>query len=125
MPRRNIKKNGHNPVDVFAGNRLQTRRKECGLSQEKLGDKVGLTFGQIQKYEYGLNRIPSDKLHQFCEILGVAVSYFFKSGRTTVGGGDIILGPEIPELAKHFMRIKVKERRDAVLALVEEIVDMW
>ncbi|MCB1531362.1 MAG: helix-turn-helix transcriptional regulator [Alphaproteobacteria bacterium] len=66
-------------VDVHVGKRLQLRRSLLGLSQEKLGEAVGLTFQQIQKYEKGLNRISSGKLFQFSKILDVPVQYFFDS----------------------------------------------
>ncbi len=66
-----------NPVDVHVGNRLRFRRTILGFSQERLGDEVGLTFQQIQKYERGANRIGASRLYQFSQILGVPVSYFF------------------------------------------------
>lgn len=66
-----------NPVDQHVGSRLRQRRTLLGLSQEKLGDAVGLTFQQIQKYEKGANRIGASRLYQFSEVLDVDVSYFF------------------------------------------------
>ncbi|MBT6095753.1 MAG: helix-turn-helix transcriptional regulator [Rhodospirillaceae bacterium] len=66
-----------NPVDVHVGNRLRQRRTLLGLSQEKLGEAVGLTFQQIQKYEKGANRIGASRLFQFSEVLDVEISYFF------------------------------------------------
>jgi transcriptional regulator with XRE-family HTH domain len=54
------------------------RRLEMGLSQEKLGQKLGLTFQQVQKYEKGTNRVGSGRLHEIGRILGVPVSYFFE-----------------------------------------------
>lgn len=67
-----------NPVDIHVGARVRLRRTLLGLSQEKLGDAVGLTFQQIQKYERGVNRIGSSRLFQFSRILDVPVSYFFE-----------------------------------------------
>ena len=67
-----------NPVDVHVGQRLRLRRTLLGMSQEKLGDAVGLTFQQIQKYERGANRIGASRLYMFSRILDVAVSYFFE-----------------------------------------------
>ena len=66
-----------NPVDIHVGGRVRARRMLLGLSQEKLGDAVGLTFQQIQKYERGANRIGASRLFQFSQILDVPVSYFF------------------------------------------------
>lgn len=65
------------PVDTYVGSRLRLQRTLMGMSQEKLGNSVGLTFQQIQKYERGLNRIGSSRLHQFCKALDVPVSFFF------------------------------------------------
>ena len=67
-----------NPVDVHVGNRLRFRRTLLGLTQERLGDEVGLTFQQIQKYERGANRIGASRLYQFSCILDVPVAYFFE-----------------------------------------------
>jgi transcriptional regulator with XRE-family HTH domain len=66
-----------NPVDVHVGNRLRLRRTLLGLSQEKLGEAVGLTFQQVQKYERGANRIGASRLYQLSLILGVPTAYFF------------------------------------------------
>lgn len=65
------------PVDVHVGSRVRQRRTLLGMSQEKLGDAVGLTFQQIQKYERGTNRIGCSRLYEFSKVLDVPVSYFF------------------------------------------------
>jgi transcriptional regulator with XRE-family HTH domain len=65
-------------VDVHVGRRLRSRRTMLGMSQENLGDAVGVTFQQIQKYERGLNRIGSSRLYEFSRILNVPVAYFFE-----------------------------------------------
>lgn len=67
-----------NPVDIHVGQRLRLRRTLLGMSQEKLGDAVGLTFQQIQKYERGANRIGASRLYMFSRILDVPVAYFFE-----------------------------------------------
>ncbi len=66
-----------NPVDVHVGNRLRLRRTLLGWSQEKLGDAVGLTFQQIQKYERGANRIGASRVFEFSRLLDVPPSFFF------------------------------------------------
>ncbi|GAB4143279.1 MAG: hypothetical protein Tsb0016_12240 [Sphingomonadales bacterium] len=66
-----------NPIDVHVGARVRLRRTLLGMSQEKLGDALGLTFQQVQKYERGANRIGSSRLFQLSQILDVPVSYFF------------------------------------------------
>jgi transcriptional regulator with XRE-family HTH domain len=67
-----------NPIDLHVGRRLRERRALMGLSQERLGELLGLTFQQIQKYERGANRIGSSRLFEMCRILDVPVSYFFE-----------------------------------------------
>ncbi|MBM3566486.1 MAG: helix-turn-helix transcriptional regulator, partial [Alphaproteobacteria bacterium] len=67
-----------NPVDVHVGIRLRQRRTLLGMSQEKLGAMVGLTFQQIQKYERGANRVGASRVYEFSRLLDVPVSYFFE-----------------------------------------------
>jgi transcriptional regulator with XRE-family HTH domain len=66
-----------NPIDVQVGARLRLRRNMLGLSQEKLGEVIGLTFQQVQKYERGANRIGASRLHELSRVLDVPVSFFF------------------------------------------------
>jgi transcriptional regulator with XRE-family HTH domain len=66
-----------NPVDVHVGRRLRLRRMMIGMSQEKLGSELGLTFQQVQKYEKGTNRIGASRLYDIARILGVPVQFFF------------------------------------------------
>jgi transcriptional regulator with XRE-family HTH domain len=66
------------PIDVHVGQRLRLRRNLLGMSQQKLGDAVGLTFQQIQKYERGANRMGASRLYQFGRLLEVPVSFFFE-----------------------------------------------
>lgn len=67
-----------NPIDIHVGSRVRLRRMLVGMSQEKLGEKLGLTFQQIQKYEKGTNRIGASRLFQIAAILGVEVQFFFE-----------------------------------------------
>ncbi len=64
-------------VDVHVGSRVRLRRTLLGMSQEKLGDALGLTFQQVQKYERGANRIGSSRLYELSQILDVPISFFF------------------------------------------------
>jgi transcriptional regulator with XRE-family HTH domain len=66
-----------NPIDVHVGRRLRLRRTLLGMSQERLGRLLGLTFQQIQKYERGVNRIGSSRLYELGQILDVPISFFF------------------------------------------------
>src|SRR5487761_371397 len=66
-----------NPIDVHVGSRVRLRRNMLGLSQEKLGEAIGLTFQQVQKYERGANRIGASRLYQLSRVLDVPASFFF------------------------------------------------
>ncbi len=69
---------GANLIDGYVGQQLRKQRTLLGLSQQALGDKVALTFQQIQKYERGSNRIGASRLYQFSQVLNIPVSYFFE-----------------------------------------------
>ncbi len=66
-----------NPIDVHVGSRVRLRRTLLGMSQEKLGEAIGLTFQQVQKYERGANRIGASRLFDLSRVLDVPVSFFF------------------------------------------------
>jgi transcriptional regulator with XRE-family HTH domain len=68
---------GPNPIDIHVGARLRLRRTLLGLSQETLGEAVGITFQQLQKYERGSNRISASRLFNLSQVLGVPVTFFF------------------------------------------------
>ncbi len=85
------------PVDVHVGSRVRLRRTMLGLSQEKLGEAISLTFQQVQKYERGANRIGASRLYELSQVLEVPVSFFFDDmpaelttaeGRRTAGLAD-------------------------------------
>ena len=67
-----------NPIDVHVGARIRLRRTLLGLSQEKLGECLGLTFQQVQKYERGANRVGASRLFDLSRVLDVRVGYFFE-----------------------------------------------
>src|SRR6188472_4069739 len=77
-----LAKKAPNPTDKHVGSRVRMRRMMLGMSQEKLGDSLGLTFQQVQKYEKGTNRIGASRLQQISTILQVPVSFFFEGGPT-------------------------------------------
>jgi transcriptional regulator with XRE-family HTH domain len=68
-----------NPIDVHVGARVRLRRTLLGLNQEKLGDAIGLTFQQVQKYERGANRIGASRLFDLSRVLDVPISYFYEA----------------------------------------------
>src|ERR1700742_4143621 len=73
-----VPKKQANPVDIQVGNRVRIRRMLIGMSQERLGDLLGLTFQQVQKYEKGVNRIGAGRLFEVSRILGVPVDFFYE-----------------------------------------------
>lgn len=122
------------PVDISVGGRLRQRRTLLGMSQEKLGRAVGLTFQQIQKYERGVNRIGASRLLQLSRVLGVPIAYFFedvpapKSGRAaqqTVAVASAEADPfsrrETMELVRAYYAISNPFVRKRVLDLVRAL----
>src|SRR5277367_5561364 len=65
------------PIDIHVGSRIRLRRTLLGMSQERLGDALGLTFQQVQKYERGVNRVGASRLFDISRVLDVPISYFF------------------------------------------------
>ena len=76
-----------NPVDAHVGSRVRLRRMLLGMSQERLGESMGLTFQQVQKYEKGVNRIGASRLFQISKILDVPVQFFFEEAPHFGDGG--------------------------------------
>jgi transcriptional regulator with XRE-family HTH domain len=131
------------PVDVHVGARMRQRRTLLGMSQEKLGTAVGLTFQQIQKYERGSNRIGSSRLFEFAKVLDVPVSYFFDempsnalSGRPMSGRGrkgfgeagtpfeqekDPLIKRETLELLRAYDEIDEERVRHSIFATVKTL----
>ena len=82
----------HNPVDVHVGSRMRMRRMLIGMSQEKLGNELGLTFQQVQKYEKGANRIGASRLYHISKILDVNISFFFEDMADNLAAGPKLGG---------------------------------
>ena len=118
------------PVDVHVGSRVQHHRKMLGISQEKLGDSLGITFQQVQKYEKGANRISASRLQQIAATLSVPVSFFFEGApgmpsdaADETQPADSVVGfissPEGIQLNKAFVGIKDNNLRRVVVNLVK------
>jgi transcriptional regulator with XRE-family HTH domain len=125
-----------NPTDKHVGSRVRMRRMMLNMSQEKLGDALGLTFQQVQKYEKGANRIGASRLQQIAHILQVPVAFFFE-GAPSVSGqvadgmaeapspayvSDFLATSDGLALTKAFMRIKDPKLRRRIVDLVEQMV---
>ena len=127
-------KKAPNPIDKHVGSRVRMRRMMLGMSQEKLGDALGLTFQQVQKYEKGTNRIGASRLQQISLILQVPVSFFFEGAPAPPGRPqglgeapspayvtDFLATSEGLALVRAFMRIENTKLRRRLVDLVEEM----
>jgi len=111
-------------IDILAGARLRLQRKLLGMSQTHLGDRVGVAFQQIQKYEAGLNRMGSSRLQAIARELGVSVSYFFEedTGRATEEAVSALMTTrEGIILTRAFNSIRSCEIRQAILQLANAL----
>src|SRR6201990_1685418 len=132
-----LMKKAPNPIDKHVGSRVRMRRMMLTMSQEKLGDALGLTFQQVQKYEKGTNRIGASRLQQISQILQVPGAFFFEGAPIIARDCDPSSGmQEAPSpayvsdflatsdglsLTKSFMRIKNSKLRRRIVDLVEQI----
>ena len=125
-----------NPIDVHVGGRVKMRRMLVGMSQEKLGEQLGLTFQQVQKYEKGSNRIGASRLWDLARILEVPVHYFFDGldGNHAPAEGfaeqpqqdyflEFVNSSEGIQLIKAFVEIKDPRVRRALLGLVRSLAN--
>jgi transcriptional regulator with XRE-family HTH domain len=124
-----------NPIDIHVGSRVRLRRMMLGMSQEKLGEHLGITFQQIQKYEKGTNRIGASRLQHIARVLSTPVSFFFEDapGMASDATGSVDGMAEAPstsyvvdflsssegiQLNKAFVRIKDAKLRRRLIDLV-------
>jgi transcriptional regulator with XRE-family HTH domain len=123
------KRRSVNPIDRHIGQRVRARRLQIAMSQEKLGDKLGITFQQVQKYEKGVNRIGSGRLADIARILGVPVAWFY-AGAPGLPDADaaepaldlyaqIFATREGVRLARAFLAIADPRMRAAIVQVAE------
>jgi len=129
-----------NPIDIHVGSRVRFRRMLLGMSQEKLGEKLGLTFQQVQKYEKGINRIGASRLFDLAQVLGVSVQFFYEEAPTVVDANPLAADDfaEKPdensiveflrsrdglELNRAFVRISDAKARRAIVELVRSLAN--
>lgn len=126
-----------NPIDIHVGSRVRLRRMMVGMSQEKLGEQLGITFQQIQKYEKGTNRIGASRLQHIARVLTVPVSFFFEDAP---GGApqqpgmgeensasfvvDFLSTSEGIQLNRAFVSIKDARVRRKIIDLVRALAGM-
>ncbi|HTW27537.1 MAG TPA: helix-turn-helix transcriptional regulator [Acetobacteraceae bacterium] len=129
------------PIDSHVGGRIRLRRTLLGMSQERLGEALGLTFQQVQKYERGVNRVGASRLFDLSRVLDVPISYFFEempellantaAGRPLTGlaeGQEGFAGPddamnrrETLELVRAYYRITDPAVRKRVFELIKSM----
>jgi transcriptional regulator with XRE-family HTH domain len=133
---RRMTKKAPNPIDKHVGSRVRMRRMMLGMSQEKLGDALTLTFQQVQKYEKGTNRIGASRLQQISNILQVPVAFFFEGAPRLDGSmmtesmetapsptyvSDFLATSDGLSLTKAFLRIPDPKLRRRIVDLVQQI----
>ncbi|WP_378945126.1 helix-turn-helix domain-containing protein [Mesorhizobium sp. ANAO-SY3R2] len=135
MEKENKKK--PNPTDVHVGGRIRLRRNMLGMSQEKLGESLGITFQQIQKYEKGTNRVGASRLQAISQILSVPVAFFFEDAPGQDGSEhkglaedssasfvvDFLSSAEGLQLNRAFARISNPKVRRKVIELAKVLAD--
>jgi transcriptional regulator with XRE-family HTH domain len=87
------------PIDVYVGSRIRLRRTLLGMSQERLGDALGLTFQQIQKYERGTNRVGASRLFDLAHVLGVEIGFFYDEMPEGTRSGKLPADADFPMAA--------------------------
>src|SRR5262249_60851466 len=123
-----------NPIDQYVGSRVRMRRKMLGMSQEKLGGALGLTFQRVQKYEKGASRIGASRLQQISHVLQVPVEFFFEgapnasaphgsngSALSMAQIDDFVSDSDGLRLIRAFMRIDNPDLRLRIVMLLQEI----
>lgn len=126
-----------NPIDKHVGERVRMRRMLLGMSQEKLGEQLGLTFQQVQKYEKGVNRIGASRLFDLAQVLGVPIQFFYENMSAAVSGlaaapgfadkagepyvADFLSSRDSVELHKAFARITDPRVRRSIVDMVRSI----
>lgn len=125
----------YHPVDVYVGSRIKHQRTVSGISQEKLGNELGLTFQQVQKYEKGANRVGASRLFQISKILNVSPAFFFDgmpdaSSNGTASGlaeetasfeHENLSKRETLELVRAYYKIEDPDVRKRVFDLIKSI----
>jgi transcriptional regulator with XRE-family HTH domain len=131
------KKKQPNPIDIHVGSRIRLRRTMLGMSQEKLGESLGITFQQVQKYEKGTNRVGASRLQNIASILNVPVSFFFEDapddGVPPAAAGleensstyvvNFLSSSEGLQLNRAFVKIADPKVRRRIIDLVKSLAD--
>ena len=124
-----------NFVDRHVGNRVRVRRLLVGMSQERLGELLGITFQQVQKYEKGSNRVSASRLFQIARVLNVPIQYFYEELKTEseqggfaeTSGADLVASalqsPDGVQLARIFSEVTDPEKRKLIITVAKAIAE--
>jgi transcriptional regulator with XRE-family HTH domain len=123
-----------NFVDAHVGNRVRLRRQLIGMSQEKLGELLGITFQQVQKYEKGSNRVSASRLHKMSKVLNVPIQYFFEGLQEPENGSglgetgaenviDVASSVEGVQLARILAEMSSAGRRKLLVSIAKAVAD--
>lgn len=130
-----VEKKKPNPIDIHVGSRVRLRRTMMGMSQEKLGEGLGITFQQIQKYEKGANRIGASRLQHIASVLKTPVAFFFEDAPGMESGSisgfgesdsanyvvDFLSSSEGLQLNRAFVKIQDPQVRKKIVELVKSL----
>ncbi len=122
-----IMKHGPHPIDVHVGSRVRRSRTLLGMNQTQLGEKLGITYQQIQKYETGFNRISASRLYQMTRIMDVSVSFFFDGldeGASAWSPDNILLKRETLEFVRAYYRIGDPAARKHLFELIKAMANL-
>ena len=125
-----------NPIDIHVGTRIRLRRTMVSMSQEKLGEALGITFQQVQKYEKGTNRVGASRLQNIAAILNVPVSFFFEDAPGDKAGAanemaesgsnyvvNFLSSSEGLQLNRAFVKVSDPKVRRKIIDLVKSLAD--
>ena len=140
MPRIKTEDLGPNPVDIYVGSRVKSRRLFLGLSQEDLAKSIGLTFQQVQKYERGTNRISVSRLVDICRALKTPIDYFLEGSFSVGRGGsrklavkgfsdtmqepfeeDPLVKKDVMDLVRAYSKIKSPQLKKQILEMAKAL----
>lgn len=113
----------------YIGLKVRTRRKELGLSQEKLGEMIGVSYQQIQKYEKGINKLSPEKIQLLAKALRVSIGFFFDGEKRDLAVKESLknyhkLYPQEEELIRHYRNLKNKRYQDFTVALFKSASEL-
>ena len=109
------------PIDVYVGGQIRTRRLLLGMNQEELAQSVGLTFQQVQKYESGANRVSASRLWEIAAILNMPIAYFFPAKGGAAQGDEYPPDPESIELIRLYYAIADPRTRRQLFDMVKAV----